>query len=68
MSKPTSGHAAATRQPVQPEMNPGDEAVEGTPGTGEDVCQVCRGTGVIGTRPCDNCGGTGRVVGGIGGA
>jgi DnaJ-class molecular chaperone len=68
MSKPKGDRAAATRQPVQPEMNPGDEAVESTPGTGEDVCPVCRGAGVIGTRPCDDCGGTGKVIVGIGGA
>jgi len=48
-------------------MNPGDDAVEGTPGTGEDVCAVCEGNGLIGNTPCDNCGGTGRVIEGIGG-
>jgi RecJ-like exonuclease len=64
----TSARVFATRQPVQPEMNPGDEAVEGTPGSGEDVCPICRGTGRLGTQPCDNCGGTGKVVEGVGGA
>jgi DnaJ-class molecular chaperone len=68
MSNPKSDRAAASRQPVQPEMNPGDESVEGTRGTGEDVCPFCRGSGVIGARPCDNCGGTGKVIEGIGGA
>jgi len=58
---------AGSRQPVQPEMNPGDDAVEGTPGTGEDVCAICEGNGLIGNTPCDNCGGTGRVIEGIGG-
>lgn len=61
-------YRGASRQPVQPEMNPGDEAVEGTPGTREDICPMCRGTGTIGNAPCDNCGGTGKVVEGIGGA
>ncbi|MCL4766471.1 MAG: hypothetical protein KJZ80_09590 [Hyphomicrobiaceae bacterium] len=49
-------------------MNPGDEAPAGTPGTGEDLCPVCKGTGRIGHRDCENCGGTGRVIRGIGGA
>jgi RecJ-like exonuclease len=67
MTRAGSKLRTATRQPVPPEMNPGDEAVEGTPGTGEDACPVCRGRGVIGNQPCDNCGGTGKVVEGIGG-
>ena len=68
MNRPKSDRIAATRQPVQPEMNPGDEAVAGTPGTGEDTCPVCRGKGDVGAQPCDNCGGTGKVTEGIGGA
>ena len=28
-----------------PDMNPGDEAEPGTPGAGEDVCEVCAGSG-----------------------
>jgi hypothetical protein len=50
-----------------PKMNPGDEAPRGTPGTGEDVCPVCRGTGVVERRACTNCGGTGIVIKGIAG-
>jgi hypothetical protein len=50
-------------------MNPGDEAPAGTPGTGEDVCPVCSGKGRLASgRPCENCGGTGKVIEGIGGA
>lgn len=50
-------------------MNPGDEAPEGTPDTGEDICPDCGGQGTLaGGEPCRNCGGTGRVVRGIGGA
>ncbi len=49
-------------------MNPGDEAPAGTPGTGEDVCPVCHGGGHISNRPCENCGGSGKVIRGIGGA
>ena len=48
-------------------MNPGDEAVPGTPGTGEDVCPKCHGSGRLANRPCEICGGTGRVIRGIGG-
>jgi RecJ-like exonuclease len=54
--------------PTQP-MNPGDEARPGTPGTGEDICPECNGKGrTARNEPCRNCGGTGKVVRGIGGA
>lgn len=56
------GDADATRR-----LNPGDDAQPGTPGTGEDVCPECQGSGNYCGRPCHNCGGTGRVVEGIGG-
>jgi len=49
-------------------MSPGDEAAPGTPGTGENICPECKGTGKInGGKECPNCGGTGKVVEGIGG-
>jgi hypothetical protein len=47
---------------------PGDEAAPGTPGTGEDVCPECHGSGRAGARPCPNCNGSGRVIKAIGGA
>ncbi|MFD1033981.1 hypothetical protein ACFQ15_04870 [Sphingomonas hankookensis] len=49
-------------------LNPGDDAAPGTPGTGEDVCPRCGGTGTIRDGECANCGGTGKVIEGIGGA
>lgn len=48
-------------------VNPGDEAEPGTPGTGEDVCPACGGTGSKDGQACADCGGSGRVVAGIGG-
>jgi hypothetical protein len=45
-------------------LNPGDEAVRGTPGTGEDICPECHGD----NAPCPNCDGRGTIVRGIGGA
>jgi hypothetical protein len=61
---------AMTTEP-SPQLNPGDEAAPGTPGSGENVCPICHGTGRIldqdDTVPCSNCGGTGVVVEGIGG-
>jgi hypothetical protein len=48
-------------------LNPGDEAEPGAPGTGEDICPVCGGDGEAQGAPCANCGGTGKVVEGIGG-
>ena len=52
----------------QRELNPGDEAAPGTPGTGENICPRCGGSGLLGTAPCPHCGGTGKVTQGIGGA
>lgn len=50
-----------------PEMHPGDAAPPGTPGTGEDICPKCKGTGKLDGKDCENCGGTGIIVEGIGG-
>lgn len=49
------------------DINPGDEAPPGTPGTGEDLCQHCGGSGKMENGPCEECGGTGKVVVGVGG-
>jgi hypothetical protein len=49
-------------------MAPGDEAPAGTPGTGEDVCPDCGGSGVRAGRECPTCHGSGKVTVGIGGA
>ena len=48
-------------------MAPGDDAPTGTPGTGEDICPKCSGTGKLNDKPCPNCAGTGRIVEGVGG-
>ena len=49
-------------------LNPGDEAAPGTPGTGENVCRQCGGSGRVGDAACPACGGAGKVIEGIGGA
>jgi DnaJ-class molecular chaperone len=49
-------------------MAPGDQAPEGTPGTGENTCPVCNGQGTVDGKPCGNCEGTGTIIEGIGGA
>ena len=48
-------------------LNPGDQATPGTPGTGENVCRDCKGSGQRDAAPCPTCGGTGKVVEGMGG-
>lgn len=54
---------------VKPDQRrPGDEAPAGTPGTGEDICPECHGTGRRDGAECPNCAGTGRIVEGVGGA
>jgi hypothetical protein len=54
--------------PAQTPLNPGDQAPPGTPGTGENICRTCHGTGTVDGRRCDTCGGTGKVIEEIGGA
>jgi hypothetical protein len=58
------------KQPSGPQapMAPGDEAPPGTPGTGEDVCPRCGGSGKLASGTCPACQGTGKVTVGIGGA
>jgi hypothetical protein len=56
-----------TDQSPNEQLKPGDVAPTGTPGTGENTCPQCRGTGKLGGKPCPNCRGTGKVVQGIGG-
>jgi hypothetical protein len=51
----------------EPPLNPGDEAEPGTPGSGEDLCPVCDGSGTKDGAKCEVCGGTGKVIQGIGG-
>lgn len=60
--------AAASGAPTPQPMAPGDEAPPGTPGTGEDLCRTCGGSGQLNSGPCPECEGTGRVTRGIGGA
>jgi hypothetical protein len=50
-----------------PPLNPGDQAAPGTLGTGEDLRPHCGGTGEHDGSPCPVCGGTGKVIEGIGG-
>lgn len=55
------------QQPQEP-TNPGDVAPPGTPGTGENICPRCSGSGVYEGEQCPLCKGTGKVIEGIGGA
>ena len=65
--QPAGAQGARAAGPTPP-MAPGDEAPEGTPGTGEDVCRACGGTGILNGAACPECEGTGKVNVGIGGA
>ena len=57
-------HAAVpSGHPIEPEMNPGDAAPPGDPETGENICPKCSGSGQRDDgKPCDHCGGTGKVM------
>jgi hypothetical protein len=46
---------------------PGDEAPEGEPSTGENICPECGGSGEKDGSACRNCEGTGKVIEPIGG-
>jgi DnaJ-class molecular chaperone len=39
-----------------------------TPFSGENICRRCEGSGRLGSAPCPECGGTGKVVTPVGGA
>jgi hypothetical protein len=62
--------ATRTIMSIHPEhdLNPGDDAEPGTPGTGEDICDACAGKGTLPDgKACPQCGGSGHVIVGIGG-
>ena len=75
--QPDGGQSGAQNQPGQqpirpgdqaPPMSPDDQAPAGTPGTGENVCRDCGGSGRKDGGPCPSCQGTGTVITGISGA
>jgi hypothetical protein len=51
----------------QAPLNPGDDAAPGTPGTGENICPICSGSGRINGGECAECGGSGKIIEAIGG-
>lgn len=61
-----SGPVDTPITPLQQPLEPGDEARPGTPGTGEDTCRDCEGTGLRDGKPCPTCDGTGKIIQGIG--
>ncbi|MFL6693114.1 MAG: hypothetical protein ACJ8GO_09150 [Ramlibacter sp.] len=65
--QPAGASGARAAGPTPP-MAPGDEAPQGTPGTGEDICRACGGTGILNGGACPECEGTGKITVGIGGA
>jgi len=63
-SSPPSGTPGKTKS----HLKPGDEAAPDTPGTGEEICPTCEGTGKLADgKECPTCEGTGRITQGIGG-
>lgn len=50
-----------------PPSKPGDDAPPGTPGTGENLCPRCGGSGAVDGHSCPDCAGTGVVNSGVGG-
>ena len=49
-------------------MAPGDEAPQGTPGAGENICPTCSGSGKVDGATCETCAGSGVVIEEVGGA
>ncbi|HYF19007.1 MAG TPA: hypothetical protein VEA40_14150, partial [Ramlibacter sp.] len=62
--QPAGRDGARPGAPSAP-MAPGDEAAPGTPGTGEDICRACGGSGRLNGGTCPECEGTGKVTVGI---
>jgi DnaJ-class molecular chaperone len=62
VDKPQGTKATVEQQAGEAKMAPGDEAPPGTPGTGEDVCPACSGSGRADDGECATCLGRGRVV------
>ncbi len=64
----------SSKPPIR-QRTPEDDPAPGAPGTGEDICPECNGTGKktepeTGARidePCPRCAGSGRIIEGIGG-
>ena len=54
-------------QPGHPDLNPGDVAPADAEAAGEDLCPNCGGSGRQADQECEVCGGTGKVIEGIGG-
>ena len=55
--------APASGNPIEPEMNPGEELPPPSATVGENVCPQCNGSGIRdddGMR-CEHCGGTGKI-------
>jgi hypothetical protein len=61
------GGYAVANGAIGAETKPGDEAEPETPGSGENICPKCGGTGHIEKAICQICDGTGKVTEGIGG-
>lgn len=72
MSGSSPGVEALPASGVQPfalqgQLSPGDEAPAGTPGSGENICRECGGSGRVSGGLCTVCGGAGTVTVGLGG-
>jgi DnaJ-class molecular chaperone len=64
-----TGNSPETKINMQtPDTKPNPGAARGTPGTGEDVCPQCQGSGRVDGSQCPNCGGRGKIIRGVGGA
>jgi RecJ-like exonuclease len=61
------GGETSDRDPTA-NMAPGDEAPQGTPGAGENICPTCNGTGRVKGATCETCAGSGVVIEEVGGA
>jgi hypothetical protein len=58
------------REPRSGETQRGnpDAVPPDAPGSGENLCRTCAGSGIFHNRPCPDCNGTGTVTTAIGGA
>jgi RecJ-like exonuclease len=53
---------------IMDKANNPDAVAPNSPGSGENLCRACAGTGRVESRACPSCGGSGKVTTPIGGA
>lgn len=60
--EPERSRVSPQTEAAKSKRNPGDQALPGTPQSGEALCYACRGSGVNEGKHCVTCGGSGKII------